>query len=185
MTGKEKCEMLREIRAQVARENNIPLRQVPCDYQGEDCPGTCFACEREVGYLQKALDKRYEQGESVTLKRRQDETLKFRSETSPEDEEDMDDLVIDEVIEDETAPGEEDIRQLSRKLAEAGITTAEQIGKYYAEDLVAKCGLTPQELEAAKQIMAYLGRPWEKAGRRDRNRGIRGRMRSPNRKYPW
>ena len=57
MKGREKCEILRQIRQQVARENGIPLAIAECTHQGE-CRGTCPRCEAEVHTLEEALRAR-------------------------------------------------------------------------------------------------------------------------------
>ena len=41
MTGKEKCNLLRQIRKEIAESNDIVYLTTECDYTGNDCPGTC------------------------------------------------------------------------------------------------------------------------------------------------
>lgn len=55
--GKNICSQLKEIRRRVADENNIPLEQHDCTYEG-DCDGTCPRCEAEVKYLEQELHRR-------------------------------------------------------------------------------------------------------------------------------
>lgn len=57
MTGKEKCKMLKQIRAQIAAQNDIELVTRECTHKGE-CKGTCPRCESEVRYLEAQLEKR-------------------------------------------------------------------------------------------------------------------------------
>lgn len=57
MTGKEKCRILKEIRAQIAAQNDIDLVIEKCTHKGE-CRGTCPRCESEVRYLEQQLEKR-------------------------------------------------------------------------------------------------------------------------------
>lgn len=57
MTGKEKCKMLKQIRAQIAAQNDVELVTRECTYKGE-CKGTCPRCESEVRYLEAQLEKR-------------------------------------------------------------------------------------------------------------------------------
>lgn len=66
MTGKEKCKMLREIRAQIAARNDIELVTRECTYKGE-CKGTCPKCESEVRYLEEQLEKRHAARKKVAL----------------------------------------------------------------------------------------------------------------------
>ena len=60
MTGKEKCKKLREIRKEIANQNNIDLQTEDCPHQG-DCPGTCPKCEEEVRYLEQEIEKKKKQ----------------------------------------------------------------------------------------------------------------------------
>ena len=64
--GKNICKVLKEIRRDVARENDIPLEIPECTYEG-DCRGTCPRCEAEVRYLEKELGKRKSLGKAVTI----------------------------------------------------------------------------------------------------------------------
>lgn len=66
MLGKQKCKILRDIRRQIACENDIPLITEECRYQG-DCKGTCPKCESELRYLEEQLEKRRAIGKKVTV----------------------------------------------------------------------------------------------------------------------
>lgn len=66
MNGKAKCRILKEIRREIARNNDIELVTEECRYQGE-CKGTCPKCEAEVRYLEKELEKRRAAGKSVLV----------------------------------------------------------------------------------------------------------------------
>ena len=57
MFGKQKCKALREIRKQIAEENEIKYVVSKCTYRGE-CNGTCPRCEEELRYLEEELEKR-------------------------------------------------------------------------------------------------------------------------------
>ena len=52
--GKQTCKILKEIRKQIAAENDIKLVIEDCTYKG-DCLGTCPKCEAEVRYLEREL----------------------------------------------------------------------------------------------------------------------------------
>ncbi len=54
MTGKDKCKMLREIRRQIAEENDINMVVEECKFQG-DCKGTCPKCEAELRELERQV----------------------------------------------------------------------------------------------------------------------------------
>lgn len=67
MTGKEKCNLLRQIRKEIAKTNGIEYLTSECDYQGNDCPGTCPKCDAEVRYLESELNRRAAMGYPITL----------------------------------------------------------------------------------------------------------------------
>lgn len=64
--GKEKCRILKEIRAEIARQNDIEWVVSECKHQG-NCKGTCPKCEQEVRELEKALAKREALGKKVAV----------------------------------------------------------------------------------------------------------------------
>ena len=64
--GKQTCKILKEIRKQIAAENDIKLVIEECTYQG-DCLGTCPKCEAEVRYLERELEKRQRMGKAAVV----------------------------------------------------------------------------------------------------------------------
>ena len=66
MNGKRKCKMLKEIRKQIAKENDITYITTECKHQG-NCKGTCPKCESEVRYLEAELEKRRKAGKTVAV----------------------------------------------------------------------------------------------------------------------
>ena len=66
MKGKQTCKILKEIRKQIAEENDIELVVSECTYQG-DCLGTCPKCEAEVRYLERELEKRQRMGKAAVF----------------------------------------------------------------------------------------------------------------------
>ncbi|MBD5528860.1 MAG: hypothetical protein HDR02_10740 [Lachnospiraceae bacterium] len=66
MRGKEKCKALKEIRRQIAEENDIPYVVSQCTHQG-DCKGTCPKCESELRYLERELAVRQGLGKAVAV----------------------------------------------------------------------------------------------------------------------
>ena len=50
MTGKEKCEYLKKVRAEFARISGSDFTPAVCTHQGE-CTGLCPACDREAEEL--------------------------------------------------------------------------------------------------------------------------------------
>lgn len=66
MNGKSKCKILKDIRRQIAQNNDIDYVTSECKYQG-DCSGTCPKCEAEVRYLEQELAKRHAAGKAVAV----------------------------------------------------------------------------------------------------------------------
>ena len=66
MKGKDKCKILKEIRRQIAQENDIEWVVSECSHKG-DCRGTCPKCESEVRELEMKLDLRRKIGKSVAI----------------------------------------------------------------------------------------------------------------------
>ena len=64
--GKNICRQLKAIRRRVADENQIPLEQHECTYEG-DCDGTCPRCEAEVRYLEQELHRRMTLGKAAAV----------------------------------------------------------------------------------------------------------------------
>ena len=64
--GKQTCKILKEIRRQIAAENDIDLIIEECTYKG-DCLGTCPKCEAEVRYLERELEKRQRLGKAAVV----------------------------------------------------------------------------------------------------------------------
>lgn len=64
---KEKCKELKQIRAQIAADLGIDLKQSECTYEGY-CSGTCPKCKSEEMKLNLAIMK--QQMESADLKRK-------------------------------------------------------------------------------------------------------------------
>lgn len=66
MNGKNKCKILKEIRREIARNNDIEFVTSDCTFQG-DCTGTCPKCEAELRYLEQELGKRQRTGKAVAV----------------------------------------------------------------------------------------------------------------------
>jgi hypothetical protein len=64
--GKEKCRILKEIRAEIAKQNDIEWVVSECKHQG-NCKGTCPKCEQEVRQLEEALARREALGKKVAV----------------------------------------------------------------------------------------------------------------------
>ena len=64
--GKQTCKILKDIRKQIAAENDIEFVTSECTYKG-DCLGTCPKCEAEVRYLERELEKRQRLGKAAMV----------------------------------------------------------------------------------------------------------------------
>ena len=66
MTGKEKCKVLKTIRKDIAKANDIKLDIPECTHKGE-CKGTCPRCEAEIRALEGALVSRRKRGLKIAV----------------------------------------------------------------------------------------------------------------------
>lgn len=66
MKGKSKCKILKDIRHQIAKDNDIEYVTSECKFQGE-CFGTCPKCEAELRYLEEELMKRQKAGKKIAV----------------------------------------------------------------------------------------------------------------------
>ncbi len=64
--GRVTCDVLKEIRKQIASENHIEYKTHECTFEGE-CRGTCPACESEVRYLENEIVKKKYLGKAIVL----------------------------------------------------------------------------------------------------------------------
>ena len=64
--GKQICKILKDIRKQIAEENDIEFVTSECQHKG-DCAGTCPKCEAEVRYLESQLARRRSSGRTTRL----------------------------------------------------------------------------------------------------------------------
>lgn len=64
--GKQVCRILKDIRKQIAEENDIEFITSECTHKG-DCAGTCPKCESEVRYLEQQLARRRSAGRQMRL----------------------------------------------------------------------------------------------------------------------
>ena len=64
--GKQTCKILKQIRQQIAIENDILYVTSECKHKG-DCTGTCPTCEAEIRYLEDQLVARHVSGKAVAV----------------------------------------------------------------------------------------------------------------------
>ena len=85
MNGRQKCELINQIRRKVADNNDIDFVIYDCTFEGE-CSGRCQKSDSELAYLESELEKRQDGGMKLNLegvfildekiKRNPDERLK-------------------------------------------------------------------------------------------------------------
>ena len=66
MNGRQKCEMINQIRKKVADNNGIDFVIYDCTFEGE-CTGRCAKSDSELNYLEKELEKRQNEGLKLNL----------------------------------------------------------------------------------------------------------------------
>ena len=64
--GRTVCNKLKEIRQQVADQNNIEYSTSECHFTGE-CQGTCPKCDAELRYIENELSKRKHLGKVAAI----------------------------------------------------------------------------------------------------------------------
>ena len=68
MNGRQKCEMINQIRKKVADNNGIDFVIYDCTFEG-NCAGRCAKSDSELNYLEKELEKRQNEGLKLNIKR--------------------------------------------------------------------------------------------------------------------
>lgn len=66
MTGKEKCELLKAMRREIAEANGIVYLTSECSFQG-NCPGYCPKCDAEARYLDSELNRLAKEGKEIKV----------------------------------------------------------------------------------------------------------------------
>jgi hypothetical protein len=64
--GKKKCELLKNIRKEIALRYDISYTSDECSFKGE-CKGTCPKCEAELRYLERELERKKNLGRAVCV----------------------------------------------------------------------------------------------------------------------
>ena len=67
MNGRQKCEIINQIRRKVAANNNIDFVILDCTFKGE-CSGRCQKSDSELNYLESELEKMQNEGIKLDLK---------------------------------------------------------------------------------------------------------------------
>jgi len=64
--GRTVCNKLKEIRQEIATQNDIEYETSECHFDGE-CQGTCPKCEAELRYIENEITKRKHLGKVATI----------------------------------------------------------------------------------------------------------------------
>ena len=94
MTGKEKCELLKAIRKNIAEMNGIEYYPEQCDHEG-NCPGFCPRCDMEASYLMMELKMKEAAGSPIRIDT--ESLAQFEALTSEPIEEDDDDSIVGDI----------------------------------------------------------------------------------------
>ena len=94
MIGKEKCELLKSIRKNIAEMNGIEYYPEQCDHEG-NCPGFCPRCDMEASYLMKELRKKEAAGFPIRIDT--ESLAQFESLSSEPIEEDDEDCIVGDI----------------------------------------------------------------------------------------
>ena len=94
MTGKEKCELLKAIRKNIAEMNGIEYYPEQCNHEG-NCPGFCPRCDMEASYLMKELRKKEAAGFPIRIDT--ESLAQFESLSSEPIEEDDEDCIVGDI----------------------------------------------------------------------------------------
>lgn len=66
MNGKEKCNLLKQIRKEIAESNGIVYLTSECTHEG-NCKGSCPKCDAEIRYLDAELNRKVAKGEAISV----------------------------------------------------------------------------------------------------------------------
>ncbi len=67
MNGRDKCELINQIRKSVADKNGIDFAIDNCTFEG-NCTGRCEKSDSELNYLEAELEKRQSEGVKLNFK---------------------------------------------------------------------------------------------------------------------
>ena len=90
MTGKEKCELLKSIRKNIAEMNDIEYYPEQCDHEG-----FCPRCDMEASYLMKELRRKEAAGFPIRIDT--ESLAQFESLSSEPIEEDDEDCIVGDI----------------------------------------------------------------------------------------
>ena len=65
MTGKTKCELLKEIRRKICKLNGLENSEKDCPYADECLTGTCPACDAQLERINLQLEAKRLRGEAI------------------------------------------------------------------------------------------------------------------------
>ena len=104
MNGREKCELINQIRQKIADNNNIDFVIYECTFEGE-CSGRCQKSDSELNYLERELEKRQNEGVKLNLKGVfaldiDDKTIETQQDKSLKRQEKLEDLLENPLLSD-------------------------------------------------------------------------------------
>ena len=145
MTGRQKCNLMRQIRKKIAEVNDITYLSAECNNDGY-CLGTCAKCDAEISYLDEQLNRKVKSGSEIRIAEIGEELLELalknqmeevKTENFPDAENEHEDENYE--ISDDLHMGIEELGLSVRSynsLKRAGINTLEDLFKEIEKDMM-------------------------------------------------
>lgn len=165
MTGKEKCELLKAMRREIAEANGIVYLTSECTFQG-DCPGYCPKCDAEARYLDSELNRLAKEGKEIKVSNMVYKSFMESLDTKPADVEieDNNELMVEGQMESMTervlemsVDELEFEKQTAIVLNEAGIHTVKDLISHTADEIFELPQIGPLRFKDINQKIKALG----------------------------
>jgi len=165
MTGKEKCELLKAMRREIAEANGIVYLTSECTFQG-DCPGYCPKCDAEARYLDSELNRLAKEGKEIKVSNMVYKSFMESLDTKPADVEieDNNELMVEGQMESmaervlELSVDELEFeKQTAIVLNEAGIHTVKDLISHTADEIFELPQIGPLRFKDINQKIKALG----------------------------
>lgn len=162
MNGKEKCNLLREMRKEIARVNGIVYLTGECK-QSNYCIGTCSTCDAETRYLENELTNKVLSGNTIKLSGISFDSFIFASEMKYlfNDSKDAIKYLEDEPLEEEKTQLTIDELNITARpynaLKRAGIFTVDELTDMTVKDMKRIRNMGDKSLNEIKLALEDLG----------------------------
>lgn len=162
MKGKEKCNLLREMRKEIARVNGIVYLTGECNHSNF-CNGTCSICDAETRYLENELTNKVLSGNTIKLSGISFDSFIFASEMKYlfNDSKDAIKYLEDEPLEEEKTQLTIDELNITARpynaLKRAGIFTVDELTDMTVKDMKRIRNMGDKSLNEIKLALEDLG----------------------------